>query len=377
MTPMALVLLPTLTEGPMARAELSFARTPGERSREIELLVEAAGSGLRGSLTGTYGLRVEAGCGGYRCRVVIDGLAPAVDAALPLLLGIPAMAAPTLTLRQRREARQAWRWAWRRPSVVLHAAIQHLVAASPPPPSPRPTLHSRALAAGWQRAWTRDVRLVVAGVIPDTRSIHHEGISAVAPPPITTPAVPTPTPLPGPLVLLVDSPGATRAQLALAWQTDAAGVVRDHALAGDFESRLVQSLREVHTFTYDVSFESGDGWAVATWDTRPEVAWSSVAFALAELWEQGRHDDDGARTAAWRRLRLGRALLADTLSGLVASASLAEAPPTPNAAFSTPAVLGVAVVADETLLTPEWAALAPTRIDRCTLLYGDECPPGS
>ena len=66
MSPLLLVLLPTLAEGPMARAELSFARSEG--GPEVDLLVEAAGAQLRARVAGRLGLRVEAGCGALRCR---------------------------------------------------------------------------------------------------------------------------------------------------------------------------------------------------------------------------------------------------------------------------------------------------------------------
>ena len=385
---LALLLLPTLSEGPMARAELSFAREAsaeaGPGGRELELLVEAAGSHLRQALAATPGLRVEAGCGSVRCRLVVDGLSPGVGAALPNLLRASSDAAPALRPRQARESRRWWRGAWRRPSVVLDAAVSRIGGNVAPPLSRRPDFHGERLRRAWREAWLQDPRLVVAGEFDEAAVVALAGSATNSPVPSPLAARPetgasaAAPPIAAALPLLVvDSPGSSRAQLALVWQTDPDGAIRDQALAGDFESRLVQSLREHSAYTYDVSLELAGDRAAATWDARPEFAWDSLAAALAELWEQARQDGPTARTAAWRRAQLGRVLLADTLAGRIAVSSLARAPEAPAGPFRTPKVLGAAVVADAEALTGEWAALGADRIDRCGLLYGDGCPPGS
>lgn len=381
MSPLLLVLLPTLAEGPMARAELSFARSEG--SPEVDLLVEAAGAQLRARVAGRLGLRVEAGCGALRCRIALDGLAPAVDAALPQLLAVPASPAPRLTLPERKQARRSWRGAWRRPATVLDAALHRLAEGTSAPLGLRPDLGRSALATSWAAGWAQARRLVVAGDYSAealTAALAGQEVSRVDTGSTGPPASrgnATRADAEGLPLLAVDWPDASRAQVALVWATDPAQAPRDQALAGDFQSHLVQALRETRTFTYDVSFDTFDTWATASWDVRPESAWESLTVALGELWEQGRKDDAGAREAAWRRLLLGRALLADTLHGRIAGSSLGPLPPLPAAPFSAPSVIGAVVVADLHALTPEWQALPHSELDRCTLLYGANCPPGS
>jgi hypothetical protein len=379
LSPLQLLLLPTLAEGPMARAELSFARDEGLGGREVELLVEAAGARLRAGLPTDAGLRVDAGCGSLRCRLAVDGLAPAVDAALPALLAESTRPAPAVALAARKASRRSWRGAWRRPSVVLAAAIQRMAEGRSAPLAERPPLRRAVLAERWASAWRSEPRLVVAGdYIADAVTSALVGRDTRLPPDAAPPLSGEPGVAASALpLLLVDWPDASRAQVALVWATTPAEATRDHALAGDFQSSLVQSLREKHTFTYDVSFEPSDTWAAASWDVRPGLAWESVAVALAALWEQGRAETPSAREAAWRRLSLGRALLADTLPGRIAASSLGPAPPRPSAAPVPPRLLGVAVVADREALSAEWTSLPGESLDRCTLLYGAGCPPGS
>lgn len=380
-SPLLLVLLPTLAEGPMARAELSFARSEG--GREVDLLVESAGAQLRARLAGSLGLRVEAGCGALRCRIAVDGLAPAVDAALPQLVAVPESPAPRLTPPERKQARRSWRGAWRRPATVLEAALHRLAEGATAPLGQRPHLGRSALAASWDASWAQARRLVVAGDYSAealTAALAGREVGVVDAGSAGPPGSRANTRSKGASglpILAVDWPDASRAQVALVWATDPAQAPRDQALAGDFQSHLVQALRETRTFTYDVSFDTFDTWAAASWDVRPESAWESLTVALGELWEQGRKDETSVREAAWRRLVLGRALLADTLPGRIAASSLGPLPPLPAAPFSAPSVIGAVVVADLHALTPEWQALPRTELDRCTLLYGANCPPGS
>jgi hypothetical protein len=387
LTPLAVLLLPTLAEGPMARAELSFARS-ARGDDDMALLVEAAGGRLSGAFGGG-GLRVEAGCGDLRCRIVLDGLAARVRAALPALVEVPDRAAPRLSCAQRRAARAAWRGAWRRPDVILAAATRRVALGEAAPRAAPPRFAPRGLAARWHAAWARDPRLVVAGDVPaddptlaaltvaadvgidpaDAGARAGDGGREIA----ARPAVPGDG---GLSVLLVDWPGAARADVALLWSTGPAEALRDRGLAGDFESRLVQSLRETTALTYDVSFNASGSWASASWNVSSERAWESLTLALAETWELGRGANPDVRAAAWRRARLDHAILLDTLPGRIAAATLPPAPPPPTAPWAVPTVIGAVVVGDADTIAPSLAGFPVERIDRCLLLYGDECPPG-
>ncbi len=376
MTSVVLLLLPTLSEGPLARVDLSWSRqgTPLEAS-----LVDSAAGRLRGDVrVSETGLRVDAGCARERCTIALDGLAGAVDAALPALGDVLLDDAPRPSMPTRRSLRRSWSRAWRSTGRLLTAGLRSaaegwLEAGA----GPRPRLSPAAIGGAWAALGEslRAGELAAAGAYDEAvvraLAARIEAAPVAAPsPPNAAPTDPTlrPDATAASPTLLIDWPGATRAQLGIAWPTGPDDAVRDSVLAGDFESVLMQRLREREGYTYGVEPTWGDGWAGAVFDVATESVVAAIAAAREEL--AGVQRVDAATIeAATRRLR-GRALaLADTLAGRLALARLVPFPEVAPKALASVGRTSVVVVGDASVLA---AALGPDTLlmSRCELMYG-------
>jgi len=365
MPPLPLLWLATEAEGPMARAEWSWATAPEVEDRRLEAtLVERAAATLRADpRVADTGVRVDAGCGRARCTLALDGLAGPLHDALPALEAVVVRPPPALRCSERRAVVRSWARSARSPGRVFEAAVQRVAGQAGPGAGARPRVRPTRLAAVWAAMRTRGGRLDIAGALPEGA---HLGVEALAArhPTGTAGAAPGAGPRPG--VLLVDWPGAARAQVALVWATSAADTTRDALAVGDFESVLVQRLREDEALTYDVEPLYGEGWAGAAFDVAPEGVARAIQIATDELAALDRAAP--ARVAAAHRRLRGRALgLRDTLAGRLALGRLPpvpEAPPAQVAAVREPAV---AIVGD-----PQRIGVSPGDVvSPEVLMFGD------
>lgn len=344
MPTLPLLWLATEAEGPMARAEWSWATAPEVEDRRLEAtLVERAAAALRADpRVADTGVRVDAGCGRARCTLALDGLAGPVHDALPALEAVVVRTPPALRCRENRAVVRSWARSARSPGRVFEAAVQRVAGQAGPGVGARPQVRPTRLAAVWAAMGARAGRLDVAGALPDAARVAAEAMAERHP---TGPAGGGAGAGPRPGVLLVDWPGAARAQVAVLWPTAAADATRDALAVGDFESVLVQRLREDEALTYDVEPLYGEGWAGAAFDVAPEGVARALQVATDELAALDKAAPERV-AAAHRRLR-GRALgLRDTLAGRLALSRLPpvpEAPPAQVAAVREPAV---AIVGD-------------------------------
>ncbi|MSQ02905.1 MAG: hypothetical protein EXR71_13595 [Myxococcales bacterium] len=371
MTAVTLLLLPTLSEGPLARVELSWSRPDAEQDTT---LVAGAAARLRGDArVSETGLRVDAGCARERCTVAVDGLAGAVDAALPALGDALLGDAPRLSPATRRGLRRSWSRAWRSTGRLLTAGLRRAAEGwLAPGAGPRPRLTPVAIAGDWDtlRGSIRHGELAAAGAYdePAVRALAARIDAQPVPRPSPVGASPPPGSFPEtPGVVIVDWPGATRAQLGIAWLTNDGDSLRDALLAGDFESRLMQRLRETDALTYGVEPTWGRGWAGAVFDVATESAPAAIAAAREELAHV--HEADPAAVEAAARRRGGRALaLGDTLAGRLALTRLELGPSPASGSLSPAARHVVVVVGDADVITP---ALGPGAevISRRELMY--------
>ncbi|GDX82285.1 hypothetical protein LBMAG42_40960 [Deltaproteobacteria bacterium] len=380
------MLLPTLNEGPLARVELSMRREENAALNEplIGVLVEGMGARLRADprvLDG--GVRVDAGCSSARCILALDGLASGVDAALPALA--EALAGPAVKVRGPtvRALKRQWRGAWRVPPRLLDAGLR----GEPGAAGPKPRFRPRDLRAAWGALVAPGVwsELAAAGAY-DEAAVRSAAIglgwSASVPALPSSPSSGTlesaPSNLPSPALTLVDWPGATRAQIGLAWAHTDADAVRERLLAGDFQSSLVQRLRERDAFTYDVTPEFGPTWAGASFDVATDAAIPALTAALSEV-SHLEATDPATIAGATLRQQSALAGLDDTLAGRLALRHLPPAPSEPPLALAPVDLLRVVVIGDAELLEGPLRASFPafplTKIDRCTLMYAGPCPP--
>lgn len=387
MSPFALVLLPTLNEGPLARVELSLQRAESTESALVDALVEGLGNRLRADarvLDG--GVRVDAGCTTTRCILALDGLAPGVDAALPAFAEALGGPEAKLAPATRRALRRQWRVAWRVPARLLDAGLRRESAAG----GPKPRFRRRDLDAAWRAittpgAWSelaaagaydpaaaRAAAVQFGWVGEEERSPAITSSGAMASLPSPSLAVPSAS------LTLIDWPDASRAQVGLTWAHTDTDAVRERLLAGDFQSVLVQQLREAAALTYDVTPEFGDTWAGASFDVATEAVLPALTAALAEL-DRVDEADSAAIAGATLRTQAAMAGLDDTLAGRLALRQLPPAPAEPPAHLAEARLLRVVVVGDaealEAPLRASFPALPLTKIDRCTLMYAAECPP--
>lgn len=387
MSPFALVLLPTLNEGPLARVELSLQRGESTQSPLVAALVDGLGTRLRADarvLDG--GVRVDAGCTSTRCILALDGLAPGVDAALPALA--EALAGPEVKLAPatRRALRRQWRVAWRVPARLLDAGLRGDTAAA----GPKPRFRARDLHAAWRAitapgAWSE---LAAAGAYDPAaaraaaQQLGWDGDGAASsevPSSAELASLPSPSPAASPAALtLIHWPDATRAQIGLTWAHTDVDAVRERLLAGDFQSLLVQRLRETDALTYDVTPEFGDTWAGASFDVATANVLPALTAALSEL-DRVDQADSAFIAGATLRTQAAMAGLDDTLAGRLALRQLPPAPPEPPAHIASVELLRVVVVGDaealEAPLRASFPSLPLTKIDRCTLMYAADCPP--
>lgn len=385
MSPFVLVLLPTLNEGPLARVELSMHRdvNPALGEPLVDVLVEGIGARLRADprvLDG--GVRVDAGCSSTRCILALDGLAMGVDASLPALA--EALSGSPMKVRRptRRALKRQWRGAWRVPARLLDAALRAEASAAGARPRFRaPDLSAARAAIVAPGVWSE---MAAAGAYNEgaVRSAATRlGWTGDAPSPALSPSSGAveypPSYLPSPALILVNWPGATRAQIGLVWAHTDGDAVRERLLAGDFQSVLVQRLREAEALTYDVSPEFGEAWAGASFDVASDAVAPALDLALTEL-ARVDHADSVSIAGATLRQQSAMAGLDDTLAGRLALRHLPPAPREVPATLAPVHLLRVVVVGDaDTLEAPlraSFPALPLTKIDRCTLMYGGACP---
>lgn len=383
MSPLALVLLPTLSEGPLARVELSFPREDAAtRGPLVEGMVEALGARLRrNQRVLDAGIRVDAGCSRSRCVVALDGLASGVDAALPALAEAVAGPPVRIATTTKKVLRRRWRQAWRVPVRLLDAGLNALSTGSVPQgmAGERPQFgaqeqHHAALQVTAPGAW---VELAAAGAYdePSMRSFAN-GL---------TPAEVRATPLPAvavvtqPAILVIDWPNAERTQIGVSWGHSEGDDVRERLLAGDFHSLLVQRLREAETFTYDVTPEFGDGWAGASFDVARDAAVPSMVATMEELRNVERLDAH-LIAGATLRLQANMAALDDTLVGRLALRWLPEPPKAPPITLAPPRLIGFVLVGDAASLEAPLRAAFPeltlSVVSGCRLMYARDSPPG-
>ena len=371
MTSVALLLLPTLSEGPLGRVELSWSRQ--DVALEATLVDAAAASLRRDSRISETGLRIDAGCARQRCTVAVDGLAMAVDAALPALGDVLLGDAPRLSVPARLSVRRSWSRAWRSTGRLLTAGLRRAAEGGlAPGAGTRPRITSAALRSDWaalQGSLPRG-ELAAAGTYDEN------AVRALAARLRGDAVIPTPAPSASPTfptassaILLVDWPGASRAQLGIAWPTTPDDALRDALLSGDFESRLMQRLRERDGLTYGVEPTWGDGWAGAVLDVATESVPAAIAAGREELAHL--HEADASTIEAAALRRAGRALaLSDTLAGRLAFARLGT-PPSPTDRRVEPVARHVVVVVgDAAVLSPGLGAGVEV-ISRERLMYGN------
>lgn len=330
-------------DGLLARAEVRFARAALDgHPAAVEAGVEVAAATAQARAAWT-GAAVVGGCNRRECSVVVEGLSttiPAVQAEVEAALSSPSLDCPG-----RRQLRRDWRFRALAPGPVLDAAT--LAAVGDPAASlhrtgpPRPGAVARALRA--------------FSTLPAASG---RGVEPLGP---ASPALGVPTSR-----TWVEFPGGDRAQVVVAWDSTGEGddLVRDAWLAGDFESRMVQVLREQRGLTYDVEPDAGPGWAAATFDVALADVEAAVGAALDVL---SASPEDGEVAGALRRLQARAAALEDTLAGrLTPPPSL----PGPAPASLPPAVLRAVVVVG----SGEGQGAGWTVVDRCDLLYLGGCP---
>jgi len=370
-------LLPISTEGPLVRVELAADRRPDDDAFAAESrLVEDLGARLRGDpRIADGGLRVDAGCTYARCTVALDGLATSMPAGLAALDAAMSTPLPPLDATGRRAMRRQWRYAWRAPTRVFDAALRFAAGEMRRPPfavKPHFSLFVRPpRPVDDPLQWTS---LVAAGAVEglgeswSTLAEHARARLRVEPdatPPAAAPAAPR--------IWLVDNPGETRATVGLVWASGPDDAVRDVLLAGDFQSVLVQRLRERETYTYDVSAEHGTGWAGASFQVPLESVRPALVSATEEL--AGLPSLPSATVAgATRRLQARYGELADTLAGRLALRQLPPPPSAPPERLAPVGLLAIVVMGpiDSIRLLQGGEAVGLT--DACTLIYGGRCP---
>ncbi len=380
-------LLPISTEGPLVRVELAADRRPDDLAFAAESrLVDDLGARLRADpRVAQGGLRVDAGCTYARCTVALDGLATSMPAGLAALDAAMASPLPPLDAAARRVVRREWRHAWRAPTRVFDAALRLAAGETtrapyaikprfslfvhPPRPVDDPLQWTSLVATGavdaFGESWTT--------LVEHTRArLHVSPDVSPAPPLAAVPATPR--------LLLVDNPGETRATIGLVWASGPDDAVRDVLLAGDFQSVLVQRLRERETYAYDVSAEHGSawagrsgGWAGASFQVPLESAGPALAAAKEEL---ARLPTLPAATVAGatRRLQASYGELADTLAGRLALRQLPPPPPAPPPTLAPVGLLAIVVMAPEEALSGLESFGAAEHTDACTVIYGGRCP---
>ncbi len=345
MTPELLLAWSVATDGLLSRAELrADARVIDAHPMLVETLVEAAAA-RAASQSRAAGLHVAGGCGRRDCVVVVEGLATAVpfgQAAVERALA----ERPTIRCRERRAVRRSWKGRPFTPGLVLEAALARAVgdplAARVDSAGERPRFPPRALTMA-----STQLRAAFGSDPVATETS------------MTSPAHPVST------QLWVDWPGAARVQVAVAWASSGAGddLVRDATLAGDFESLLVQALREDLGLTYDVEPDQGEGWAAAVFD----VAATDLARALAEAERVLAQPLDAALLGgAHLRLLARHAAAGDSLAG-----QLAELPSVPSSApldLAPASVRAWVAVGDPAVAPVGW-----THTTRCAAVGNHPC----
>jgi hypothetical protein len=342
--------------GPLARAELRFA--PGSaHPAVVGALVDVLSARIAGDpRVRDEGVHAEAGCGPSRCVVVLEGLVTAIPAAKAAAEAALAGPPPRLGLGRRMALQQQWRTRAQQPGTVLEAALlraldvpgdrgARLVAAAE-----RPRFDAGHLRAAWSTLAQR--------------------VAPLEPAPTDGGPI-SPTPSDGAL-LLVDWPGAGRAQVALAWASSGSGadLVRDGLVAGDFESLLVQRLREAEGLSYDVEADAGEGWSAAFFDCSTDVVGRALAAAETEFRRSA--EADAARIQGARARLAGRAAAAmDSLAGRLAL--LAEVGPVPEYLPPVPITARV-VVADAAAVRGQLGGWTIMESDRCEVVFGGRCP---
>ncbi len=327
-------------DGLLGRAEIRLDRAALDgHPSVVEAVLEAAAAQAQARSAWT-GATVLAACGRRACTVAVEGLQgvlPVVQAEVEAAL----LARPHLSCPTRRALRHRWRARSRAPGVLLDAAT--LLAVG----DPATATYTRAA----QRPRTGSAAL--GAIVDSLRAAHPPVPPGELGPPIER--------------AWVDWPGEARARVVVAWASTGHGdeLVRDAWLAGDFESRLVQLLREEAGLTYDVEPDAGPGWAAATFDVAGEDVAEAVVLASRTLGERpGPAEIDGA----YRRLRARAASAADTLAGSLAA--LPGLPPAAPGALPSTSPRAVVVVGDARHADASWRVL-----DRCYLLFGGACPP--
>ncbi len=347
MTPELLLAWTVATDGLLSRAELrADARVIDAHPLVVEQLVESAAARAAGHPGArAAGVHVAGGCGRRDCVIVVEGLATAVVIGQAAVEGALAEA-QGLGCPGRRSLRRAWRGRPFTPPVLLEAALARSLGDP---------LSSRVDASGVRpRVTAGSVRAAWRAIATSFNTIW-----------VATSEQMSPASTESPARLWVDWPGAARVQVAVAWASSGQGddLVRDAALSGDFESRLVQALRERDGLTYDVEPDHGEGWAAAVFDVAGSDFKRAAAEAaqvlgepLAGVWLAGAHLRLLARHGAAR----------DSLAGMLAPLPLV--PAAPPVALAPASVLAWVAVGDPAVAPEGW-----THATRCAVVGDPSC----
>ncbi len=252
------------------------------------------------------GAKIDADVGQATTRITVAGLSEHADAMMALLAD--AVLRPTFAdadieeVRAQRLAELAdraddddamaaegiVRYAWRgsplaRPLDGTIASVQRLKAAD-----------CRAAHAAMVGKVAVDVGIAGAITRKDAEALlrkHFAGLGSAAGAPV---AVPRPPPVDGRRLLIIDHPGQSAAQVALALRTpgarDPAGTaisVGDALLAGAFTSRLSQQVRELRGWTYSIhsnwAASANHGLWILQWAPRNAVVAKSIDLVVRHL----------------------------------------------------------------------------------------------
>ena len=340
--------LAELHRGALMRVELRLDRT--ELSEVHPDLLDAIVAKLARRVSGdpavrAAGLQVEGGCTTERCIVAVEGLESGFNAAKSALTGVAQGDPPRFSLAERIAGQKAWRDRKRSDDAVVEAALTR--SFSPPRSQARLQLDARSRSPHFARRWVNPLWQAAQGASP------------ISPAP----------------VIKVDPAHFSchdigdrrdRAWVAVVWASTGTGddLLRDALIAGDFQSLAVQELREgATTYTYDVTSESGAGWAAATFQVDAAIA-EEGANKLARLVAAADATDVETLRSAYRRLAARHAGARDTLAG--ALADLPALPPAPAGQLPEGRVLGTIIlggapVADLPHCTREEALLGRAR----------------